>query len=158
MRAIRAEAPSNLALVKYMGKSDAALNLPANASLSLTLRGLCTTTELREMPGSPTAPRIHWNGQVPEGSRGRAPELGAESISKLARHLERVALAAPAILGAHRLKARVPSGSIELRTANTFPASSGIASSASGLAAFTLAALALHVENERDFECALRDE
>ena len=44
-----AEARSNIALVKYWGKRDAALNLPAAGSLSLTVDALTTTTtvELR---------------------------------------------------------------------------------------------------------------
>ena len=32
-----AKAPSNIALIKYMGKKDAELNLPMNSSLSYTL-------------------------------------------------------------------------------------------------------------------------
>ncbi len=43
MRAV-ARAHTNIALVKYWGKRDAALNLPAVGSLSLTLDGLSTRT------------------------------------------------------------------------------------------------------------------
>ena len=43
MRAV-ARANTNIALVKYWGKRDAALNLPAVGSLSLTLEGLSTRT------------------------------------------------------------------------------------------------------------------
>src|SRR5262249_62410594 len=52
---ITAEARSNIALVKYWGKRDAALNLPAAGSLSLTLDGLVTTTRVpldRDLPAS----------------------------------------------------------------------------------------------------------
>ena len=39
---VRARACANIALVKYWGKRDAALNLPATGSLSLTLAALMT--------------------------------------------------------------------------------------------------------------------
>jgi diphosphomevalonate decarboxylase len=41
-----ARACANIALVKYWGKRDAALNLPAAGSLSLTLDALITTTQV----------------------------------------------------------------------------------------------------------------
>ena len=46
-RACTAEAGTNIALVKYWGKRDGALNLPAAGSLSLTLRELGTRTTVR---------------------------------------------------------------------------------------------------------------
>ena len=46
MRSARARALANLALVKYFGKSNLPLNLPAAGSLSLTLEPLETTTEI----------------------------------------------------------------------------------------------------------------
>ena len=39
-------APSNIALCKYWGKRDAALNLPVNSSLSISLGDLGTHTEI----------------------------------------------------------------------------------------------------------------
>ena len=39
-RSVTARAGTNIALVKYWGKRDAALNLPAAGSLSLTLAEL----------------------------------------------------------------------------------------------------------------------
>ena len=45
-RGSRAVACANIALAKYWGKSDVALNLPAVPSLSLTLEGLETHTEV----------------------------------------------------------------------------------------------------------------
>ena len=41
-----ARACANIALVKYWGKRDSALNLPAAGSLSLTLAGLVTETSV----------------------------------------------------------------------------------------------------------------
>ncbi len=46
-RACTAIAGTNIALVKYWGKRDAALNLPATGSLSLTLAELGTRTSVR---------------------------------------------------------------------------------------------------------------
>jgi diphosphomevalonate decarboxylase len=42
----QATAPSNIALIKYMGKSNEQLNLPSNASFSYTLKHLNSTVEL----------------------------------------------------------------------------------------------------------------
>ena len=46
-RTATALAHPNIALVKYWGKRDVALNLPAVPSLSLTLDGFATTTTVR---------------------------------------------------------------------------------------------------------------
>ena len=45
---ILVRAPSNIALVKYMGKRETGMNLPENASVSMTLSQLCTFVEIRE--------------------------------------------------------------------------------------------------------------
>ena len=42
----QAEAPTNIALIKYMGKQPSAHNVPANASLSFTLGHLKSFVEL----------------------------------------------------------------------------------------------------------------
>ena len=42
-----AVAHPNVALIKYWGKQDAGLNIPAVGSLSLTLSGLTTRTTVR---------------------------------------------------------------------------------------------------------------
>ena len=49
-RSFTARACANIALVKYWGKRDAALNLPAAGSLSLTLDALTTVTTVRFDP------------------------------------------------------------------------------------------------------------
>src|SRR5215216_892268 len=45
-QAVTARACANIALVKYWGKRDSALNLPATGSLSLTLAALATQTSV----------------------------------------------------------------------------------------------------------------
>src|SRR5262245_61207429 len=47
LETVTARACANIALVKYWGKRDAALNLPAAGSLSLTLAALSTETTVR---------------------------------------------------------------------------------------------------------------
>lgn len=122
MKPVRATACSNIALVKYWGKRTgvpAELNLPAVGSLSMTLDALRTETELR--PAEADAFELD----------GR-PVHDAQA-TKVWRHLDRV-WAATGRPGA-RPAARVASR-------NHFPTAAGLASSASGFAALTMAAAA----------------
>lgn len=116
MRAV-AEARTNIALVKYWGKCDAALNLPAVPSLSLTLDGLTTRTEVR-FDASLKADALWINGAA----------VGGTALGRVRRHLDRVA-------GAERPCA-------EVRSENSFPTAAGLASSASAFAALTVAVAA----------------
>ena len=108
-----ATAHSNIALVKYWGKRDAALNLPAAGSLSFTLAALTTTTSVRLIDG-PTD-RVELD---------RAPVDGA----RVSPFLDLVRSRAGSDVRA------------EVVTANDFPTAAGLASSASGFAALALAA------------------
>jgi len=111
---VTARACANIALVKYWGKRDSALNLPAAGSLSLTLDALVTETTVTFDPAL-AADEIELDGS-PADAR-RATEF-----------LRRVRLRAG--IATH---ARVVSR-------NDFPTASGLASSASGFAALALAA------------------
>ena len=115
-----AQAPSNIALIKYMGKTEASGNRPANASLSLTLTDLQTQVELR------AASTWSWAPLARPGFF--APELSDAGRGRFLAHAERVAKA----LGQPNLRA-------EIRSANNFPPDCGLASSASSFAALTLA-------------------
>lgn len=159
---VTAQAPSNIALVKYMGKrpstEDAALNLPVNPSVSLTLEGLRTETEVALIAGS--GPRIRWMGEPPRGGaprKGQVPNLGDAAVQKLARHAERVLAEASEILrasGVEALDAAELSGTLEVRSINGFPTGAGIASSASGFAALTLALAGTLVRDRESFKKA----
>jgi diphosphomevalonate decarboxylase len=116
MRAI-AVANTNIALVKYWGKRDAALNLPAVGSLSLTLEGLTTRTEVR-FDGALAADTLTLDGKIEAG----------KPLERISRFLDLVR--AEAGLSA---RARVVS-------ANDFPTAAGLASSASAFAALAVAA------------------
>src|SRR3954462_14148465 len=58
-----AVAGTNIALVKYWGKRDAALNLPATGSLSLTLQELDPRTTVRFGADIGPDDRVQLNGQ-----------------------------------------------------------------------------------------------
>jgi diphosphomevalonate decarboxylase len=114
-----ARACANIALVKYWGKRDARLNLPAAGSLSLTLDALTTTTTV-QFAGPLAADELHLAGQpASEPMRERASRF-----LDLVR--ERAGTA---------LRARIDSR-------NDFPTASGLASSASAYAALAVAASA----------------
>ncbi|MCC7440035.1 MAG: hypothetical protein IT285_00290 [Bdellovibrionales bacterium] len=153
-RLIRARAPSNIALVKYMGKADALSNLPANPSVSLTLSGLATEVELRPAPG---ATGFHWVSEAPVSARAgawRVPTLSDRGVARFLRHAERAAAAAPELLADCGLEF-APIEGAELRSANSFPAGAGIASSASSFAALTLTVIAAHARDPQAFRRTL---
>ena len=119
-----AVAPSNIAFVKYWGVVDAALTLPYNESVSMNLDACSTTTSVT-FEGRLEADEvlIAWFGQEERPASGRPYE---RVVAQLDRVRARAGIEA---------RARV-------RSANNFPADAGIASSASGFAALTLAAAA----------------
>ena len=113
---VTARAHANIALVKYWGKRDAALNLPATGSLSMTLSELTTTTTVRWLEG-PGPDRVVLDGR----------EVTGKPLEPLCRFLDRVR----AIAEFDR--------ACEVATHNDFPTAAGLASSASGYAALALA-------------------
>jgi diphosphomevalonate decarboxylase len=115
--AVTVRAHANIALVKYWGKRDAALNLPATGSLSMTLSELTTTTTVRWLD-APGPDRVMLDGRILEG----------KALAPLGRFLDRV-----------RSLAETDTA-CEVTTNNDFPTAAGLASSASGYAALALAA------------------
>ncbi len=113
-----AVAHSNIALAKYWGKRDVALNLPDVPSLSLTLEALSTTTFVRFDPDA-RVDQVTLNGAVAEGA----------TLEKVSALLDRVRVDAGLAWGA------------EVISRNDFPTASGLASSASGFAALAVAAV-----------------
>ncbi|MCC5885034.1 MAG: diphosphomevalonate decarboxylase [Gammaproteobacteria bacterium] len=114
-----AVAHPNIALIKYWGKADPALNVPAVPSMSITLDALTTATRIR-FDASLAADTISMNGS----------ELAASSSQ--ARRITTCLNTLRALAGTE-LKARV-------ETRNDFPTGAGLASSASGFAALVVAA------------------
>jgi diphosphomevalonate decarboxylase len=115
----RALAHSNIALAKYWGKRDMALNLPDVPSLSMTLAALTTVTRVAFEPAA-TTDQLLLNGKLQEPA----------ACTKVVALLDRVRAAAGL-----QTRARVESQ-------NDFPTASGLASSASGFAALAVAASA----------------
>jgi diphosphomevalonate decarboxylase len=111
-------APSNIALIKYWGKIDPALRLPENPSISMNLDNLSTTTT------------VEFNKDYKEDSVIFNGNKGSSAGDRIAEHLDRIRN-----LAGITSKAKVA-------TVNNFPTASGIASSASGFAALTVAACA----------------
>ncbi|MBU6375225.1 MAG: diphosphomevalonate decarboxylase, partial [Bdellovibrionales bacterium] len=126
---VRVRAPSNIALIKYMGKSDPLLNIPSNPSLSLTLSSLCTWTELEQLKDEGEF-FLEWKGVARMGEVPLIPfDLREKDRPKIERHFKRV----------FQHFGQSYSGHWRVRSGNTFPAGAGIASSASGFSALTLA-------------------
>jgi diphosphomevalonate decarboxylase len=112
-------AGSNIAFIKYWGVDDAAINLPQTSSISMTLADAFTTTTVEWYSSS-----AEDGDQIIVDGRTLAGEAG----ERLVRHLDRIRT-----LAGTTQRARVAS-------CNNFPMASGIASSASGFAALTVAA------------------
>ena len=110
-------AHANIALAKYWGKADVARNLPAVPSLSLTLEGMRTTTEVTFLPEL-SADELLLGESLQQGR----PLARASKLLSEVRGLGKVSLFA------------------RVRSHNDFPTASGLASSASGFAALALAA------------------
>lgn len=124
---IAAEAPSNIALIKYMGKSSmqSDINRPTNASMSLTLPKLKSRVVIEEHSGAKDV----WE-PLNEKNWGIG-ELSEKGMQKFLGHFK-------------FLKAELGiSGQYKLSSGNNFPADCGIASSASSFAALTMATYAL---------------
>lgn len=140
-----AKAPSNIALIKYMGKKDASRNLPLNPSLSLTLNGFATVAELTALQyDAPGTAGMRWLPETPQHAQPETnfpwfpSKWSAESSARIDRFIGRLFQELPPILKQFNLPFRSLTG-FELRTANTFPPGTGLASSASAFAAITLA-------------------
>jgi diphosphomevalonate decarboxylase len=120
-------APSNIALVKYWGKTGN--QLPANPSISFTLHNCKTITKLN----------FNNNGN----DNGKSNEISFDLLfegqpkvefkPKIQKFFDRILQYCPYLNDYH----------FTIDTQNTFPHSSGIASSASGMAALAMNVMAL---------------
>lgn len=114
-----AEAPSNIAFVKYWGNVLPRSRLPFNPSLSMTLSAATSRTTVT-FDGALDGDEVILDGRVAD----------AEAMARVSQHLDRIrsvaGVAKPALV----------------ESSNSFPMGTGIASSASGFAALTLAGCA----------------
>jgi diphosphomevalonate decarboxylase len=111
----RARAGANFALIKYWGKADARLNVPAVGSISITLDKLHTETEV-ELDAQLAADELWLDGRRRD-----------EDVAKISACLDLLRAAAGVTT-----RARITSR-------NNFPTGAGLASSASGFAALVRA-------------------
>jgi diphosphomevalonate decarboxylase len=107
-------APVNIALIKYWGKRNNALNLPVTDSLSIGLRTLGTTTSIR----------LHQGQDIIYLNNERLP-FDHPFAQRTSRYLD--------------LFRRQPNDGFMVMTKNDVPTGAGLASSASGYAALVLA-------------------
>jgi len=122
MNQVLVSAPSNIALIKYMGKIEGTGNKPTNASLSYTLENLRTYVRLTEIDGA----KDQWQPLVREGLQHI--ELSEKGQARFLAHLQNL-----------KEKWGVQKNFL-VESANNFPSDCGLASSASSFAALTLAA------------------
>ncbi len=108
-------APSSIALCKYWGKRDKVLNLPVNSSLSVSLAHLGSHTQIR--PSSSGKDEVFLNGKSLPLEQAFAKKV--VSFVDLFRRDQMLPLV--------------------VDTRNNIPTAAGLASSASGFAALTLA-------------------
>ena len=119
-------APSNIALVKYWGKKEN--QIPANPSISFTLNNCKTITSLavtKKVDNSEITFDLLFEGKSKEDFK-----------PKILKFFQRIEKYCPYIKQYHFI----------IDTQNTFPHSSGIASSASGMAAIAMNIMSLEKE------------
>ncbi|WP_163400786.1 diphosphomevalonate/mevalonate 3,5-bisphosphate decarboxylase family protein [Flavobacterium fluviatile] len=117
-------APSNIALVKYWGKKEN--QIPANPSVSFTLNNCKTVTKLTfEKKSISTPHNVTTEFSFDLLFEGKPKE---DFKPKIKKFLERIEVYLPFLKDYH----------FTIDTQNTFPHSSGIASSASGMAALAM--------------------
>ena len=113
------QAPSNIALIKYWGKKE--IQIPRNPSISLTLKACATRT------------LVHFTARTDHSSDYSIDfyfegERKEEFLPKITTFFKRAQAYLPFLTSYH----------FDIRSENTFPHSSGIASSASSMAALAI--------------------
>ncbi|CAM1339360.1 diphosphomevalonate/mevalonate 3,5-bisphosphate decarboxylase family protein [Tenacibaculum aestuarii] len=120
------QTPSNIALIKYWGKSEP--QIPKNASISFTLNNCHTTTKIEFSkidPKNQAQFELFFEGKKKDDFK-----------PKIAKFFERIQEYCPYIL----------EYSMVISSENSFPHSSGIASSASGMSAIAMCLMSLEKE------------
>ncbi|MDC0007057.1 diphosphomevalonate decarboxylase [Winogradskyella sp.] len=122
---VKWSSPSNIALVKYWGKREH--QIPENPSISFTLSDCKTLTEVTytKKEGTGFSFDIYFEGEKNEAFK-----------PKIQTFFERIEVYMPFLKDYH----------FKIETSNTFPHSSGIASSASGMSAIALCLMSIEQE------------
>lgn len=129
-------APSNIALIKYMGKIDSKENKPTNSSLSWTLYHLNTTVRLTalEKVGSDGQPQSDRWQVLDVEDQVQQTEVESKGVQRYLKHLQFL-----------KEKFQIDQPFL-VESANNFPSDCGLASSASSFAALTMAAIEAFIE------------
>lgn len=122
MNQVIVSAPSNIALIKYMGKIEGSGNKPTNGSLSYTLENLRTYVRLTELESGTD----QWKAL--ERDDLEKIELSEKGRQRFLTHFKKL-----------KEKWQIQKNFL-IESANNFPSDCGLASSASSFAALTLAA------------------
>jgi diphosphomevalonate decarboxylase len=145
-------APSNIALVKYWGKKEN--QIPANPSLSFTLNQCKTITTLSfakkhfDTSASPSTGRLSVTDSEFSFDLLFEGKPKEDFKPKIQKFFERIAIYLPFLKEYH----------FTIDTQNTFPHSSGIASSASGMAALAMNLMSLEKALSRNFGTEMTDD
>ncbi len=128
MAKVTVAAPANIAFIKYWGTSDLDQAVPLHASISMTLSACRSETTVEFRPREDGAAACPPNELYLVDSEGRLEAPPPAFGQRMNDHLERLRQWAGA------------QGSFKVATRNTFPSAAGLASSASGFSALTIAA------------------
>lgn len=117
LKEITYQCPSNIALVKYWGKKEGALQLPANASISWSLAHLFAKTTVSQEESDELEIEFYLDGQPKESF-----------VPKIKQFLDRIIPLSP----------ELNNRKYTIHSTNNFPHGAGIASSAAGFGALAL--------------------
>lgn len=117
--------PSNIAFIKYWGAKNLRQAIPVNPSISMTLDTCYSRCTVEHVDDGGTAHEIFWR----QGQEEFA-EAPPEFALRVRQHLD------------YLRRHTGCGGRFRIATENSFPAAAGLASSASGFSALTLATLA----------------
>lgn len=121
-------APANIAFIKYWGKKDEELRLPLNSSISMNLSNCLTTTTVEFSDKYTEDQFILLSNNDRKKTLERNIAISENETKRVIKYLNRI-----------RNIAKIKEFA-KVVSENNFPSSSGMASSASGFAALTLAA------------------
>ena len=122
---VKWQSPSNIAIVKYWGKRPGMTQIPQNPSVSFTLSKCCTETSIFYEESDRFGLHFRFDGKE-----------NPEFQTKIAEFLKRHIIAFPFI----------EEMDLHINSHNTFPHSSGIASSASSMSALVMCLLDIERE------------
>ena len=142
---IRCRAPSNIALIKYMGKKDSDSRIAANASMSMTLNDFFTEVS------------FSFEASTRREFQSLKQDLSTSGTTRVEKHLERIWDESKSFFRKHGLD-RFEVGKLIWNGTNNFPSSAGIASSASSFAALTTGFLGAIAKDSKKFKALIEEE